>query len=1441
MSRGRSRRTTRSLPSPAKTRRRFARATARPARVVSFALLFLTTCLPVVAAGDDILWYRSLGVEEGLSQNFVPAMASDRDGFMWIGTANGLNRWNGYEFERYRYDRGRPDSLSSPAVYALHVDRRGNVWVGTPSGLNRFDPISNGFQRYGPSFLGRNRRPVPAEVITSDLAGRVWFAWYGEPRLRQFDPRTGRGHDYLIPGTEQYLVTALFADEADRLWVAMRPRDDAMFTPAAGYRLFAIERASEIAGPTLPAARTALELESAGGYVVQIVEDRAHRLWLGRASGGLMRHDPHSGATDRIVSSPGSREGLAGNAVRSLAVGLTGEIWVLAFGETEVSGARPRGLHRVDPETLGVRRVELRERGDAPLSDARPQCLAVDHFGGLWLGTNAGGLRYADASTRGFTLYRSEASGPQPLASSFVRAVVRDRDRTLWVGTPKGLSRIDPSGAAIPPWRPPSAEAARLLDGYIQALHEDRRGNLWIGTTSGLVVKEPSGAAPIYRHRASDPRSLSEDFVQVIHESPDGRVWVGTLGRGLNEFEPRTRSFRRYPVGAANPLGLPGGDVNALYSDARNGLWVGTGMGLVRLDTSPGSAGRFERIAAGAGAIGEVGVLSIGESPASPGVLWVGTEEHGLCRLEVESQATRCYTSRNSVLDGDTVYGILTDGRGRLWLSTNRGIVCFDFVAGEFHSHTADPGLQSIEFNSRAYFKAPDGEMAFGGVGGLNTFYPDQVTDNPYAPSVLVTAVHTSDRDTSRPPVGGVEIYRHRMPARAVEIAYGQRDVTFDYVALHFSNAARNEYFYRLDSYDGGWQGPVTARSARYTNLAPGAYTFRVKAVSSHGVAGLEEAVFSFAIRPPFYGTWWFRTLAGLGVLLALFAGYRLRVRRLYRQREDLKQEVARRTRELQHAAETLERQAQQLKELDSAKSRFFANISHEFRTPLTLTLGPLRDVRSGLHGQIPRDALDEIELAIRNTERQLELVDQLMELARLDAGQMDFRPKRTRLDEWLRLASAPFESLAKRQRMRFVVETPAEPVYAPVDEEKLDRVLGNLLGNAFKFTPAGGTVSVRLSGPAAGWASIEIEDTGPGIRPDDLPHVFERFYRGGQEAGSMPGAGIGLALAKECVDRHGGQIRAENRPGGGARFTVRLRTTPAEPGADPATALPVEPAVGPGEPAAEPVDDDRTAPGEAVGSDRATILIVDDNADMRAYLRKHLDPHYNVLEAARGDEGLAKVRDELPDAIVCDVMMPGMDGYAFCRAVKSDPDTDFLPVILLTAMAGPEGRLEGLEGGADDYVTKPFQPVELLARVRNLLHGRERLKARFAAQPAKPVVLASPREVPSADTVLLDRLRAALDEAAHEEMFDVAALAAGVGMSRAQLHRRVKGAFGSTPAEMIIQYRLERAAQMLAQRAGNVGEVAYAVGFKNVSHFVKRFRERYGRTPSAYLASHQE
>jgi signal transduction histidine kinase/DNA-binding response OmpR family regulator len=732
--------------------------------------------------------------------------------------------------------------------------------------------------------------------------------------------------------------------------------------------------------------------------------------------------------------------------------------------------------------------------------------------------------------------------------------------------------------------------------------------------------------------------------------------------------------------------------------------------------------------------------------------------------------------------------------------------------------------------------------MFFGGIGGLNAFYPDRITDNPYAPAVVIRGVRVLDRGASRPETATRLIYRPGMARQSVSIEYDQRDITFNYVALHFSDAASNGYLFKLDGYDADWRGPAAQRSAQYTNLDPGAYTFRVKAVSSHGVPSAGESTFSFVVLPPFYATAWFRALAALAVVLALAGGYRLRVRGMRKRQRDLQREVAQRTEELRRALATLEGQAQKLKELDAAKSRFFANISHEFRTPLTLTLGPLRDVQAGLYGAIPPGAAAEIDLAIRNANSQLELVDQLLALARLDAGQPEFRPRDGRLDECVRHAAAPFESLARRQRTRLEVDLPNEAVHGVFDEEKLERVIGNLLGNALKFTPPGGAVTLRLRRTAGEWATIDVEDTGPGIPPEDLPHVFERFYRGGQAWGLVPGTGIGLALAKEYVDLHGGQIRAEGRAGGGTRVTVRL----------PVTAAPEEPLLAearegqaPGLAWATSATEAEASPQgaeahveEPTGTSRPTVLVVEDHADMRRYLGKHLTPHYQVVEATRGDAALAQIGAEIPDVIVSDVMMPGLDGYGLCRAVKANPDTDFIPVILLTAKAGTQSRLEGLEGGADDYLTKPFEPAELLARIRNLLLARERLKARFAPGPSSPGMVPTPLPLESADAVFLRRLQDVLDRQSHEESFDVAALATGVGMSRAQLHRRVREVLGSTPAETIIRFRLERAARMLGDRAGNVGEVAYAVGFKNLSHFVKRFRELYGQTPAAYAAS---
>ena len=477
--------------------------------------------------------------------------------------------------------------------------------------------------------------------------------------------------------------------------------------------------------------------------------------------------------------------------------------------------------------------------------------------------------------------------------------------------------------------------------------------------------------------------------------------------------------------------------------------------------------------------------------------------------------------------------------------------------------------------------------------------------------------------------------------------------------------------------------------------------------------------------------------------------------------------------------------------------------------------------MRDGRHGPIPQAARAEIELAIRSAGQQLELVDQLLALARLDAGQVEFRPRRLRLDECVRLAAAPFEALARRQQTRFDLDLRAGAVHGDFDEEKLERIVGNLLGNALKFTPPGGSVTLRLSSAPGDWVQLAVEDTGPGIPARDLPHLFERFYRGERAGGEVPGTGIGLALVREFVHLHGGEVRAENQPGGGARFTVRLRT-------------------------AVPPPEEAPAAADRDGSNRPTVLMVDDHADMRAYLRKHLAPHFQVLESSAGDRGLELARDKLPPGRERrddggprrPRALPGAQGGPGDRLHPGDPaHGEGRPRRPARGSRGRGRRLphqavrsRGAAGAGPQPAPAARAPA---GAARRAAGGRRAAGVAAAAAATRFASGAAPPRIPSRPT-----LRRVMGESSHDPAFDVPALAARLGMSRAQLHRRIPEELGTTPAELIIRFRLERAAEMLGRRAGNVGEIAYAVGFKNLSHFVRRVREQYGQTPAACAAS---
>jgi len=774
-------------------------------------------------------------------------------------------------------------------------------------------------------------------------------------------------------------------------------------------------------------------------------------------------------------------------------------------------------------------------------------------------------------------------------------------------------------------------------------------------------------------------------------------------------------------------------------------------------------------------------------------------------------------------------------------MSGNRGIHAADRTEIEAVLDGSADRIRGVHFASESGTFNPEdrGELGavdrrgflwfsnYDGVDRVDSGLADVLTAAP--PIVHIEAADDDERPLVLDPDAGVVL----RPGRR------RIDVEFTGISLRDPTLVRFES--KLEPLDAGWVNLGQDRHVRYANLAPGRYSLRIRAWSAGGIPSAEDAVLPIEVRPRFRETFAFRALVSLVLVLAAFGVYRTRVRGIRRREIELDREVRRRTEDLERTNRLVREQARKLSELDVAKSRFFANVSHEFRTPLTLILGPLEDVAGGMHGEVGENVRRQLALASENAHRLLRMVNQLLDTARIESGRLRLRAREEDVGAVLRRMADLFTSPAERKGLEFAVSVPSDLPRAWIDEEQLEKVVVNLLGNAFKFTPPGGRVEMDAARDGD-VLRIRVRDTGPGIADADLPRVFERFYQsGGRGPSSQPGTGIGLALARDLVELHHGVISVRSRLGEGSTFEVRLPLGDghlAEDEKAPPDAGPMERRLRRAaieDRSRRIVLDDATAteaPPAAAGEndDLTTVLVVEDNLEMRAYLRRHLERHYRVTEAGGGQEAMKAIASRVPDLIVSDLMMPGMDGLELCRRVKEDPELDFVPVVLLTAKASVSSRLEGLKTGADDYLAKPVDPQELLVRAENLLQARRRLMRRLAE--GGTALPAPAPESGSEDSALVRAVLEVVDRRLGDETLDVDALAREVGQSRRTLYRKLEEE-GLTPSGLILGHRLDRAAALLASGEGNVSEVAYAVGFRSVSHFSRRFRERHGTSPS--------
>ncbi len=1077
------------------------------------ALLLLTVVgsLPAFGAVDPER-FTNLSLDDGLSQSTVYAIAQDARGFMWLGTEDGLNRFDGYEFTVYRSDPDVAGSLGNNTVYDLLRARDGTLWIGTwGAGLERYRPESDSFfaYRHDPADETTLSHDMVFEIF-EDSAGDLWLGTLGGG-LNRLDTETGRFQRFVHdPGDPKSLsgdrVVAITEDSAGVLWVGTDGAGLNRLDPETG--LFDRFRSSGDPA-TLGSDR-----------VFALLEDRSGELWVGTHGGGLNRLDRTTGRFERFRHDPADPRSLSSDQVLSIGEDRAGRLWVgTGVIWTAASGS---GLNRFHPETGDF--SHYRHDPGWPASLASDELLSIfeDASGLLWLGTNGAGVSRFHPGEGGFPHFRSKPLDPNSLSDNIVYGMHEDAHDFIWIATSKGLNRFDPRSHTFRHYRHDPADASSLPNDVVNTIFEDSRRNLWVGTAAGLTRMERSTAG---FQRVSLGPGLAGQFggneVQTIAEDGAGLLWMGTFSGGVLRLEPETGELARYLHDPEDPESLANNNVSYILEDSRGTLWVGTEGGLDLLDRETGRFQHFRNESDRADSLGGNDVICVYESRA--GDLWVGTYGGGLNLLDRPGGTFTRYTTRDG-LPNDSIYGILEDDRGRLWLSTNNGLSRFDPRRGVFKNYDVSDGLQSDEFDTWAFHQTSDGKMLFGGINGFNFFDPSRITVNTHRPPLALTSFKIFNRE-ARAHGPAAEI-------RAIEVPYRENVLSFEFAALDYTAPEKNEYAYRLEGFDQAWVESGTIRTVTYTNLNPGRYVFQVRGANSDGVWNDDALEVPLVVVPLFWMTGWFRALAALGVVLVALAVYGLRTRSIRRRSRELS-EI---NRQLGEEVAQRRRAQRELEAKNAELERFTYTVSHDLKSPLVTIKGFAgfleRDAEAGDSGRV-RHGVARINKA---ADKMARLLNDLLELSRI--GQVVHPPEAVSLTELAREAAGLVAGRIEERGVAVGID-PAMPVVVG-DRVRLLEVFQNLLDNAVSYMGDQQQPRVEIDAEEAGDEVVcRVRDNGVGIEAQYHAKIFELFERLNAET---EGTGVGLALIARIVEAHGGRIWVESEGAGrGSTFCFSL------------------------------------------------------------------------------------------------------------------------------------------------------------------------------------------------------------------------------------------------------------------------------------------------------------
>jgi len=1367
----------------------------RLAQIVFLSLLFLQIIFLQKLHAQEDIHFIHYGIKEGLSQSTVLSSYQDAYGFLWFGTRDGLNRFDGYNFEVYKNSPTDTNAIAGNYILDITGDSLGNLWIATDQGLSFFQRNNHRFINF---IVPYHEKDSEVSSLLIDNDGNIWVGTKdGLFIFSQKDEAFAQPVEFPITKKIQKdYVLCIFEDQSNGKWVGTT--DGLYFQPNNSKDIYRFH--PDNSG----------EFYITHPRVEKVMQDSLGMIWAGTYGGGVSCIDPERGFINSLNDSNVKPGAITNNFVRDLFLDESNRLWIGTF----------QGLNIYDISKGKNTQIRYDQDLSNGLSHGSIRSISGLTDGSVVVGTYFGGVSYYNKYNQKFSHLKNIPDKPETLSFNVVSSFEERDSNYIWIGTERGGLNILNKNTGD--FRAFSFNKGMnsLSSHTIKSLMQDDSGTLWIGTFKGGLNSYNPNQEKFSRYPALSQKQyafLSNTIVNDIIEDRDGFLWIATdRYGGLYKLDKNSGKFIDFQLSDSIHNLLENTNVKSLLQDRFGNLWLSTfGKGVILYNEKEHFVHTIGTKAKDFLNINHLDVNQVFED--NDGLLWIATNGGGINILDRKENQINILTTSDGLLS-NTIFNIMEDKDANIWISSANGLTRYNKSSASMKIYTYQSGLPIEEINVGSLYLTANNELFVGGNNGIIYFFPSKLRDNPVVPNVIITDFKLFNQSVL--PGDGTKILEKSIfNTKTIKLNHHQSIFSIEFTALNYLFPQNNKYKYMLEGLEENWNEVDEHRLASYTNLKDGRYLFKVKASNNDAIWNEIPTELEIIILPPKWKTWW----ASIIYLSLTIAGIFL-LRSMTLKRARLKRNLY--LKELENT---------KLEEINTFKQQFFIDVSHEIRTPLTLIVDPLEQIiQSGEGSSWLRNMLRTMH---QNSRRMLLLINQILELSQLEHGKQYLTFGHYNLGIVMGNIVDSFKVLADKTNIKFQYQPNIGKEIVKLDRDKIEKIFYNLLSNAFKFCKPGGKVEVlvnnitEISATESRKSTYEfiISDTGIGIEEKEIDKIFERFYKANTK---MKGSGVGLALVKSLVNTLNGEIKVMSHPSSGTQFKVVLPFEKVDH-----------------EVSAKNSDDNeflRQLPPEYYfdlkpsaeeqfdikHTDNHSIVIVEDDPGLSQYLIKNLKGKFHLEVRSDGMQALELIKKLNPDMVITDIMLPGMDGISLCKSIKKDVILSHIPVIILTAKSSDQDRIECLEAGADAFLGKPFIMKELLARINNILFTREKLRERYSRE-----VMLSPREVTlnSYDEKLLEKIMQIIEKYISDPALSVDFLGDKVGLSRVHLYRKLKALTNLSPSDFIRDFRLKRAANLLSQNKINVTDIAFMVGFQDLNYFGKAFKKAYGFSPTEY------